>query len=109
MKILKVFAVVVVLFLALLAFAVFNLNGLVNKNKGVVISQIENRIDRKIEVGDIGVSIFGGLGLSLENFRVEDDPAFSDGNFVEASKLIVNVKFLPLLKRDLQVKKFTLN
>ena len=109
MKILKVFAVVFILLLALLAFAVFNLNGLVNKNKGVVISKIENSLDRKIEIGDIGVSIFGGLGLSLDNFRVEDDPAFSDGNFVEASKLIVNVKFLPLLKRDFQIKKFTLN
>ena len=109
MRIIKVLVIVVVLLLAVLAFAVFNLNGLVNKNKGVVISKIENSLDRKVEVGEIGVSIFGGLGLSLDNFKVEDDKAFSDGNFVEASQLIVNVKFLPLLKRDFQIKKFTLD
>jgi len=109
MRILIVFVIVVALIGAILAFAVFNLNSLVNKNKGVVISRIENSLDRKVEVGEIGVSIFGGLGLSLDNFKVEDNKAFSDGNFVEASKLIVNVKFLPLLKKDFQIKKFTLN
>jgi len=109
MRILTVLAIIFALLGALLAFAVFNLNGLVNKNKGVVISKIENSLDRKIEVGEIGVSIFGGLGFSLDNFKIEDDPAFSDGNFVEATKLIVNVKFLPLLKKDLQIKKFTLD
>jgi len=108
MKILKFFVIIIVLLGALLAFAIFNLNGLINKNKGVVISKIENRLDRKIEVGEIGVNIFGGLGLSLDNFLVEDDPAYSEGNFVKASKLIVNVKFLPLLKKDFQIKKFTL-
>lgn len=109
MRIVITIVIVLTIIIGIATFAVFNLNSLVNKNKGVVISKIENSLDRKIEVGEIGVSIFGGLGLSLDNFKVEDDPAFSDGNFVEASKLIVNVKFLPLLKSDFQIKKFTLD
>ncbi len=109
MRIFTGLIIVVVIIGALMAFALFNLSSLVNKNKGVVISKIESSIDRKIEVGEIGVSIFGGLGLSLDNFKIEDDRAFSQGNFVEASQLIVNVKFLPLLKKDFQVKKFTLD
>ncbi len=48
MRILTVFVIIFALLGALLAFAVFNLNGLVNKNKGVVISKIENSLDRKI-------------------------------------------------------------
>ena len=52
MRILRVFLIVVALLGTILAFAVFNLNGLVNKNKGVVISKIENSLDRKIEVGE---------------------------------------------------------
>ena len=109
MRILKGLLILLLIFGGVVAFALFNLSGLVNKNKGLVISKIESSIDRKIEVGEIGVSIFGGLGLSLDNFKIEDDKAFSKGNFVEASRLIVNVKFLPLLKKDFQVKKFTLD
>jgi len=108
MRIVIAIVIVFVVIIGIGVFAVFNLNSLVNKNKGIVLSKIENQLGRKVEVGEIGVSIWGGLGLSLNNFKIEDDPAFSGGNFVEASNLIVNVKFLPLLKNDFEVTKFTL-
>lgn len=92
-----------------LVFVLYNLDSLINKNKGVLLSQIEKSLNRKVSVQQIGLSVFGGLGLKLHDFTVQDDSAFSKKPFVQTRALVVNVEFWPLLKKELKVKKLILS
>jgi uncharacterized protein involved in outer membrane biogenesis len=100
----------VVLVLAVAAaVALLNINFLVTRNKGYLIEQAEQALGRKISVSEVEATFFIGIGLRLTNFAMSDDPAFSSDHFIRARDLQVNVKFWPLLKRELQVKRVILH
>ncbi|HEY7319272.1 MAG TPA: AsmA family protein [Candidatus Binatia bacterium] len=100
---------VLFVFCAILVVALLNLNSLINRNKDYFLGQAEQALGRKISVGDVGVTLWGGVGLSLSNFAMADDPTFSSGDFVRAGDLQINVKLLPLLRKDFQVKRLILH
>jgi hypothetical protein len=105
-----VILVVILLVLGGLVFwAVRNLNGLINRNKDYLLSQAEQALGRKVSVGEIGVTLRNGIGVTLKDFALADDQAFSKKEFVRASDLQVNVKLLPLLSKELQVKRVILH
>jgi uncharacterized protein involved in outer membrane biogenesis len=89
--------------------ALLNLNSLINRNKGYFLAQAERALGRKVSVGDVGLNLWGGVGLRLSNFTMSDDPSFSSSHFVRAEDLQINVKLLPLLRKDFQVKRLILH
>ena len=89
--------------------AVLNVNSYIARNKDYLISQAEQALGRKVSVDDVEVSLWNGIGFRLTNFAMSDDPAFSSAEFVRAKDLQVNLKFLPLLRRDVRVKKLILH
>ncbi|PYJ14951.1 MAG: hypothetical protein DME96_14635, partial [Verrucomicrobia bacterium] len=89
--------------------AVLNVNSYIARNKDYLISQAEQALGRKVSVDDVEVSLWNGIGFRLTDFAMSDDPAFSSNEFVRAKDLQVNLKFLPLLRRDVQVKKLILH
>jgi uncharacterized protein involved in outer membrane biogenesis len=89
--------------------ALLNLNSLINRNKDYFLAQAERALGRKVSVGDVGVTLWGGVGLRLSNFTMSDDPSFSSSHFVRAEDLQINVKLLPLLRKDFQVKRLILH
>src|SRR4030095_8971943 len=86
-----------------------NLNSLIARNKGYFLAQVEQALGRKISVGEVEATLFTGFGLRLKNFTVSDDPAYSSEDFVRAKDLQVNVKFWPLLKKEVQIKRVILH
>ncbi|MFQ5960248.1 MAG: AsmA family protein [Candidatus Methylomirabilales bacterium] len=102
-------AVILLLLGALVAFALLNLGRLVNRNKDHIIAQAEQAIGRKVAVEDIGVTVWGGIGVRLKNFALADDRTFSSQDFLRAADLQVNVAFLPLLRKELRVKRLILH
>jgi uncharacterized protein involved in outer membrane biogenesis len=90
-------------------FALLNLNSLINRNKDYFLAQAERALGRKVSVGDVGVTLWGGVGLRLSNFTMSDDPSFSSSHFVRAEDLQINVKLMPLLRKDFQVKRLILH
>ena len=98
------FALCVIVVVALL-----NLNSLINRNKDYFLGQAEQALGRKLSVGDVGVTLWGGIGLTLSNFTMSDDPSFSSKQFVSAEDLQINVNLLPLLRKDFQVKRLILH
>jgi uncharacterized protein involved in outer membrane biogenesis len=90
-------------------FALLNLNSLINRNKDYFLAQAEQALGRKVSVGDVGVTLWGGVGLRLSNFTMSDDPSFSSSHFVRAEDLQINVKLMPLLRKDFQVKRLILH
>jgi uncharacterized protein involved in outer membrane biogenesis len=89
--------------------ALLNLNSLINRNKDYFLAQAERALGRKVSVGDVGLTLWGGVGLRLSNFTMSDDPSFSSSHFVRAEDLQINVKLLPLLRKDFQVKRLILH
>src|SRR5262245_29254025 len=86
-----------------------NINALIARNKDYLLAQAEQSLGRKIAVGEVEATLFTGLGLRLKNFTMSDDPAFSSEDFVRAKDLQINVKFWPLLRRELRIKRVILH
>ncbi len=109
MRKLVIAAVIVFILGALVAFALMNLGRLVNRNKDYILAQAEQALGRKVAVEDIGVTVWGGIGVRLTNVSLADDRSFSRKDFLRAADLQVNVEFFPLLRKELRVKRMILH
>jgi hypothetical protein len=89
--------------------AVLNINSYIQRNREYLIQQAEKAVGRQIEVQNIEVNLWNGIGIRFENFSLADDPAFSSSPFVQAKSLQANVRLLPLLRKDVQVKRLILH
>ena len=94
---------------ALAGAVVLNLNSLIARNKDYLIGQAEQALGRKIKVGAIEATLFSGLGMKLSDFSMSDDRQYSSDDFIRAKDLQINVRFWPLLKKDVQVKRVILH
>ena len=108
-KKLLILLVILIVIVGAIALLVFNLEGLVNRNKDFLLSRAETALGRSVSVDEIGVTLRGGIGVRLANLAIADDPAFSNEPFVVAKDLQVNVKLMPLLKKQLEIKRITVH
>ena len=73
MRKLLIIGAVLLVVIGLLAFALINLNSLIASNKERILHQVEQTLGREVEVQKIGVTLWGGIGARLTQFRVADD------------------------------------
>jgi len=100
---------VIVLFAAGLT-ALLNINSLIERNKTYLLDRAEQALGRKISVGEVEATLFSGIGARLKSFAMADDADYPDsGDFVRAKDLQIHLRFWPLLKREVQVKKVVLH
>jgi uncharacterized protein involved in outer membrane biogenesis len=86
-----------------------NINALIARNRDYLIAQAEQALGRKIKVGKIEATLWSGLGIRLSNFAMADDPAYGTEDFVRTRDVQVNLKFWPLLRREVQIKRVILH
>jgi len=101
MRKLLIVAVIPVILSGIVALALRNLSGLINRNKSYLLARAERMLGRQVTEGEIGVTWWGGIGMRLSNFALADDPAFSQEKFLQAADLQVDVAFLPLFWKEL--------
>ena len=89
--------------------AVLNVNSFIKRNKDYLLDQAEQALNRKISVGEAEVTLFRGIGLRVSNFAMSDDPAYSKEDFVRAKDLQINLKFWPLFRKRIEVKRAVLH
>jgi len=89
--------------------AVLNINSYIHRNREYLVQQAEKAVGRQIEVQDIEVNLWNGIGVRFENFTLADDPGFSADPFVQAKSLQANVRLLPLLRKHVQAKRLILH
>ena len=109
MRKLLIIGAVLLVIMGLVVFALTNLNSLVASNKDRILQQVEQTLGREVEIQEIGVTVWGGIGARLTQFRIADDPAFSPDDFISANDLQVNVALLPLLSQEIQVTRIILH
>jgi len=100
-------AVLALVILTVIALA--NLNSLINSHKDYLLARAQESMGRTMSVGEIAVTLWGGIGVRLKQFALSDDPAFSKDPFVSAEDLQVNVKLMPLLKKQLEIRNMVLH
>ena len=71
---------------------------------------ISEKTGRPFTVGDdLSLSLFPWAGVSFSDLHLGNAPGFAEKDFVNVKSFEVRVKLLPLLSKDIQVKRFILN
>lgn len=107
-RVIKIFFVIVVLLLlALLAFAVtFD----ANNYKPQIIAQVEKATGRDFSInGDINLSVFPWVGLKVEDAALGNEPGFKAEQFAAIKQLDIKVNVLPLLKKEVEINTIRLH
>jgi len=92
------------LILAVLAPFIIDLN----KYKGRILSQLKPYFPREVDFQGIDMTILTGLGAEIRGLRISDNPAFSQGDFLRLESLQLQVQILPLIRKQIKVKKIIL-
>ena len=77
--------------------------------KAQVITQAETALNRNVELGQVRLQIFTGLGAGLEQLTVSNPPGWQQPDFVKVDTLSIKVAFWPLLQRQVEVSKIILS
>jgi hypothetical protein len=64
--------VILLLAISLLAKIIFTKEKLLS----LVVPKIEQALDRKVEIDDVSISIFGGLGVDIDGIRIFNREGF---------------------------------
>jgi AsmA protein len=100
--------VAIVLALVIVAAAVFLATFDVNRYRGAIESQLEQRLGRKVTLGEMRLNLIP-LRIRVRNLAVADDPAFAATRpFVQAKQLDVTVRLLPLLEGNVEIESLAL-
>ena len=75
----------------------------------MIIPKVEEALNREVTVGDVSVSIWGGIGLRLSDLAVKNPGGFKTDNFMELNDLDVKVKFFPLFKKRIEITNIVLD
>jgi len=82
----------------------------VQKYKPVLESKVTEATGRPFSVGDdLSLSLFPWAGVSFSDLRLGNPAGFSEKEFVTVKSFEVRIKLLPLLSKDIQIKRFVVN
>ena len=82
----------------------------VAKYKPILESKVTAATGRPFSVGDdFSLSLFPWAGVSFSDLRLGNPAGFTEKDFVTVKSFEVRVKLLPLLSKDVQIKRFVLN
>ena len=82
----------------------------VKKYKPILESKVTEATGRSFSVGDdLRLSLFPWAGVAFSDLRLGNPDGFAEKNFVTVKSFEVRIKLLPLLSKDIQIKRFVLN
>jgi AsmA protein len=95
---------VVLVIVALLAIPMFVD---INKYKPEIEKKVTEATGRPFSIGsDLDLSLFPFAGVRFSDLQLGNPPGFKDKEFVNIKLFEVRVKLLPLISKDIQVKRF---
>jgi uncharacterized protein YhdP len=77
-----------------------------NLYKNVLRETLTNTLGREVSIGKVRISLWGGVGMTFEDFRIKDRSLSSD--LLQSKRLILKVKLLPLLKKEVKWRRIVL-
>jgi AsmA protein len=95
--------------LVLVAIIVIPLLVDVEKYKPQIEEKVSEATGRPFAIGgDLNLSIFPWVGVSLSDLRLGNPPGFTEKDLLSVQSFEVRVKLIPLLSKNIQVKRFIL-
>jgi AsmA protein len=80
------------------------------KYKPILENKVTEATGRPFAVGDdLSLSLFPWAGVSFSNLHLGNPAGFAEKDFVKVKSFEVRVKLLPLLSKDIQIKRFVIN
>ena len=106
MSVLRKFLIALTIFLFLVFLVAFILPRVIDldKYKPTLISMVEERINGKVNIRHIELTILDGLGARLHEFEVLNADRFGNSPFLRVRQLDVKIKLLPLLAGKINSK-----
>ena len=95
--------VLVLILVGVLTVALLNLENLIERNRELIVGQIEQALGREFTVDSLKVNIFTGGRIQLTNITIADDPRYSSEVFFRADEFQVRVALLPLLRKEIRL------
>lgn len=80
-----------------------------NKHKGKIIELAKPYLPRDFDFAGIKLTLVKGLGAEIDGLRIAENPEFGKGDFLNMGHLRVKLKFLPLLRKEIQIKEVILD
>lgn len=80
-----------------------------NDYRDEIIQAVNQQTGRELQIGDMQLSLFPHLGLSLKDAQLSNAKGFEQVPFVAVNEVSVGVAILPLLQQQLQVDALTLS
>jgi uncharacterized protein involved in outer membrane biogenesis len=71
--------------------------------RNVIQESLAATLGREVSIGKAKISVWGGVGIAFEEFRIKDRSLTFD--LLRSKRLILKVKFLPLLRREIKWKR----
>ncbi len=82
----------------------------VAKYKPLIEKKVTEATGRPFTVGDdLSLSLFPWAGISFSQLHLGNPAGFSEKDFVQVKSFEARVKLLPLISKDIQIKRFVLN
>jgi AsmA protein len=91
---LKIIGIVIVVLILIIVIAPFLIP--VNHFRPQIEQQASAALGRKVEIGNLSLSLFSG-SLGADNLSIADDPKFSSAPFLTAKSFNVGVEVMPLI------------
>src|SRR5262245_8504433 len=76
--------------------------------KGSYLPLLEEILRRRIDVGEVRLSLVPTPSIRLSNLKVSDNAAFPSNSFFAAEQLQLRLKFWPLVQGRFEVTEFVL-
>ena len=81
----------------------------VNNYKPQIAKAVEDATGRTVQIGEIEASLFPWIGVRLESVSLANRTGFSEREFLKVESLDVQLDLLPLLSKQIEIKRFTLD
>ena len=82
----------------------------VQKYKPILESKVTEATGRSFSVGDdLKLSLFPWAGVSFSELRLGNPTGFAEKEFVKVKSFEVRVKLLPLISKEIQIKRFVMD
>jgi AsmA protein len=95
-------------FVGMVAVILFAATFDVNQYRGRIQAELEKRLDRKVTLGEMHLSLFPPR-FQVQSLSIADDPKFDDAKpFLQAQELDVSVRLLPLLHKSMEISSLNL-
>ncbi len=90
-------------------FFLLSVNYLINPNlsRNILQRSLSLSLGREVTVGKARISLWGGVGVVFEDFRVKDRSQAFD--LLQSKRLILKAKILPLFRREVRWKRVVLD